>query len=69
MSEEQVPRTKYLSEEVWRRSLAMQLENLRRVPGASVQEVQRTRRRIARIRADGLPEWRERYDAEHGKGG
>ena len=63
MSQQRGRPTKYVSEEVWRLSLATQLDNLHRFSGKPSKEVQQIHRRIARIRADGLPEWRERYDA------
>ena len=67
MSEQHVQQTKYISEEVWRRSLAVQFENLRLLSGHPAKEVQQIHRRIARIKAGGLPEWKARYDAAPGE--
>ncbi|GLR42969.1 hypothetical protein [Mesorhizobium amorphae] len=60
--------TKYQSEEIWRKSLAIQRNNLafakREQLGAEM--VSKIERRIERIMVAGLPEWREEENANRG---
>ncbi len=58
-------KSKWPSEEIWRKSLALQRTHLRRLQGPEwvgygEKAAAATRRRIERILAAGLPEWKER---------
>ncbi len=54
--------TKYISHEVWIKSLKIEQSHLRRMESDgrySPKDVEKTRQRIERIWNNGLPEWRE----------
>lgn len=60
--------SKYQSEEIWQSALAAQLNYLRVLQSPenralAVQSITKTKSRIERIRANGLPEWRENEHA------
>ncbi len=55
--------TRYGSEEIWRRSLATQFDNLHRPRPYPVRDIQQIHDRTARIWAGGLPAWRAHYEA------